>query len=399
MQQTGKRKLKCSGEPRGCSRCVKHSIVCHYSIQKQMGRPPKKRLREDDSVGLSEVAGSDTWPDTNDNQFSSFDYGNNTVGASEVHQLCPPVYFASMNRTPETPSHLLSTDDGHRHSLQPDQLTSIPATAGPWPDFSSVSAASSRLSLMPPDLSALQAFPLSPPSSDPPDTSTHCTCLSYLYLCLSHLSSLSPFPISRHTLCSLFIASKTARDVIYCEVCPKRFATGMQNIMLLGTLLNVIADCWLCVSKADAQELGTQAAPPDYVTSVMQGPNPDETWRSWLRQTVRNAVIGGPIIQSGRTQCSDSPDLLSLIKEVEERQRRWHSGEDVHPMHRASNPLMFGNGPSGSDDQCDSLAASDVGKEDFHERDLLCIRVVGMARQVISKFNFEPHEYPDGVVS
>ncbi|KAI9750434.1 MAG: hypothetical protein M4579_006473 [Chaenotheca gracillima] len=39
------RKLKCSGEPSGCSRCVKDALPCRYSEQKQMGRP-KKRLRD-----------------------------------------------------------------------------------------------------------------------------------------------------------------------------------------------------------------------------------------------------------------------------------------------------------------------------------------------------------------
>lgn len=93
--------------------------------------------------------------------------------------------------------------------------------------------------------------------------------------------------------------------------------------MLTGTLLNVVADTWLRVSKADPVELGRQTAPPAYISSLTQSSNPAEGWKQWLRLTVRSAVIGTPF-DIGRIRCPDSPDLLSLITEFEERQRRWH---------------------------------------------------------------------------
>ncbi|KAI5805421.1 hypothetical protein DFH27DRAFT_369954 [Peziza echinospora] len=37
------RKLKCSGNRRGCDRCVRDGAVCYYSAQKRMGRPRKLR--------------------------------------------------------------------------------------------------------------------------------------------------------------------------------------------------------------------------------------------------------------------------------------------------------------------------------------------------------------------
>lgn len=368
-----------------------------------MGRP-KKRARGDDDVGASGIARGNAQTNMNNSHSASFDLGSNTAATSETHQLYPPVHLASMDKTPGMFPHRLSTNDEHSDSWQTAQLTSVPQTASPWPDFSSVSAASSNLSLTPSDLPEMQTYPLSPPDSDPPDASAQCTCLSYLYLCLSHLSSLSPFPISQHTLCSLFIASKTARDVIRCEICPKRFATGMQNVMFLGTLLNVIADSWLRISQANAEELGREAAPAPYVASLMQSPNPTENWRTWLRQTVRCAVIGGPIDDAGRSQCSDSPDLLSLIKELEERQRSWHSGETSHPLHQSPqlhNPgaQSSGSAPFGIDGHRNHLADPNTGKNACNERDLLCLQVVGSARGVIAKFNFEPYEYPDGVIS
>lgn len=36
------RKLACSKEPSGCARCIREGIICHYSPQKQMGRPRKR---------------------------------------------------------------------------------------------------------------------------------------------------------------------------------------------------------------------------------------------------------------------------------------------------------------------------------------------------------------------
>lgn len=365
-----------------------------------MGRP-KKRIREDEDISTSSgVLETESWTNMNDKQFP-FDSENNTAVTSDTVQPCHPSYFTPMDRPPGTFPDLLSANNEHNHYWQTEQLTSVPETATPWPDFASVSAASSSLSMMPSDLPEMQTYPLSPPNSDSPDTSAQCTCLSYLYLCLSHLSSLTPFPISQHTLCSLFIASKTARHVIRCEICPKRFATGMQNVMFLGTLLNVIADTWLRVSQTNAEELGRQAAPAPYVASLMQNSNPLERWRAWLRQTVRSAVIGGPIDEAGRSQCSDSPDLLSLIKEMEARQRNWHSSETSHPLHQSQH-FQSANGQSPTNDNFGAIGhweAADAQRDACNEKDLLCLRVVGSARKVISKFNFEPYEYPDGVVS
>ncbi|KAI9903057.1 hypothetical protein N3K66_002409 [Trichothecium roseum] len=40
------RKLACTKEPEGCSRCRREGIACHYSPQKPMGRPRKRRQVE-----------------------------------------------------------------------------------------------------------------------------------------------------------------------------------------------------------------------------------------------------------------------------------------------------------------------------------------------------------------
>lgn len=379
--RTGKRKLKCSGETTGCTRCIKQSLVCHYSIQKQMGRPPKKRMREDEDTDLLDIQGNEQWPDLDNDHLSSLDLEDSAGPPG----LLPQVYCTPF-RVPHAFPQLLSSDSGQNHFWEKHNIGAVdplPATASPWPDFSSVSAAT--------------AFPLTKPSDTEsvslPDSDNHhsaapqCSCLSYLYLCLSHLSSLAPFPVSQHTLCSLFIGAKTARDVIRCEECPKTYATGVQNVMLTGTLLNVVADTWLRVSKADPVELGRQTAPPAYVSSLTKSSNPAEGWKQWLRLTVRSAVIGTPF-DIGRIRCSDSPDLLSLIREFEGRQRRWHSRQ--HPLSWL-RPDDSSTSPESQDN-----SSSDSGMNECDEKDYLCLRVIGSVKEVMSKFNFEPHEYPDG---
>ncbi|KAF7595762.1 hypothetical protein BBP40_004893 [Aspergillus hancockii] len=156
--------------------------------------------------------------------------------------------------------------------------------------------------------------------------------------------------------------------------------------MFTGTLLNVVADAWLRVSETDAEELGKQAAPPAYVAAINKNStDPTAAWKEWLRQTVRSGVIGGPADPAGSVACSDSPSLLSLVQEMEARQRMWHLGR--HPLARYDNSYA-GSKQSieGGPDPCD-------------EQNWLCVRVAKSAREVIAKFEFEPHEYPDGVVS
>jgi hypothetical protein len=165
----------------------------------------------------------------------------------------------------------------------------------------------------------------------------------------------------------------------------------MQNVMFTGTLLNVVADAWLRVSQTDAVELGKQAAPPAYACELRKNsPNPTKSWQNWLRETVRRAVIGGPASEAGRIQCSYAPSLLALIKEMEARQRRNHATPCRYPKEAQGSPA----GTEHSDSNDSSPASREADEKDY-----LCLRVVGSARDVIARFNFEPCEYPGGVVS
>ncbi|KAL3459928.1 hypothetical protein BJX64DRAFT_194735 [Aspergillus heterothallicus] len=374
-----KRKLKCSGELSGCTRCTKQSLVCHYSVQKQMGRPPKKRLREDETdISFLELPNNDSWPNSTAVSKPTTVFGGEMPDMSEDPQL-----LSSMYPTPYAFPYRLSTDEDHHHTWQlaPNEtLSSIPPTTSPWPDFSSVSAAAPNPFTMPPGLT---------PSLSHSDSQSNmssngdCSCLSYLYLCLSHLSSLKPFPVSQHTVCSLYISARTAQAVIRCQACPTKFDTGLQNVMFTGTLLNVIADSWLRVSKADAMELGRLVAPPNYTAMVNKSENPVAAWKDYLRQLVRHSVIRGPMDSAAKTQCAmGTPSVLDLIEEMEARQRRWHESPESHPLpthQRLNDP--------------------DPESINRDEQDLLCIRVAKSARNVIAKFEFQPEEYEESVPS
>ncbi|THC87802.1 hypothetical protein EYZ11_012753 [Aspergillus tanneri] len=298
-----------------------------------MGRPPKKRAREDENLSHLGLSGSEVWADSDSSQFTSL--GVDIPVVPESLPFCAPVYSSPFN---------------HNHSWQLDHgkfLDPVPATTGPWPDFSSVSAAASNSFSLPPGLPQLQSPPTSP--SDPDSSEAQ---------------------------------SKTARAVIRCQACPKKFATGLQNVMFTGTLLTVMGDAWLRVSKADAAELGKQAAPSSYVYTINQNSsNPAESWKEWLRQTVRSGVAGVPSDPAGAVQCSGAPSLLSLIEEMEARQRRWHQS---HPLPQSERLNVS-----------PEVLAKPYDPQ--KEQDLLCLRVVKSAREVIAKFEFEPHEFPDGV--
>ncbi|KAJ5799187.1 transcriptional regulator family: Fungal Specific TF [Penicillium psychrosexuale] len=386
-----KRKLKCSGELAGCSRCIKQSLSCNYSIQKQMGRPPKKRTRTDDEgVEFPGLSGTEIWPSPEDFQQSSLGMSSNTVSFPDTDHLCPQLFWrpgTNMNLPQCQSANLLSGYEDHNHMCRQDRPKQsnlpVPASSSPWPDFSAISEATAMP--MPfPNPPAFPSTPLSPATSVSSDsTASGCPCLSYLYLSLSHMTSISSFPVNSHTLCSLYIAARTARNVIRCQVCPKIFSTGLQNIMFIGTLLTVVADSWLRVAQTDPVELGMQSAPPQYVSEVLQSPDPAQVWKSWLHQVVRRAVIGGPVEPGAIIVCSQQPDLLSMIIEIENRQRRWHE-PGQHPS-RQWNSMSIPE-PAQSQDQ-----------EDSSEKEFLCLRVVGSARDVIKKFNFDPSEYPEGV--
>ncbi|KAK6841295.1 hypothetical protein PG987_002155 [Apiospora arundinis] len=65
------RKLACSKEADGCTRCKREGIACHYSPQKQMGRP-RKRPREEQEASNDTSAGPTPNSDESPNKTPMF---------------------------------------------------------------------------------------------------------------------------------------------------------------------------------------------------------------------------------------------------------------------------------------------------------------------------------------
>ncbi|KAJ5568795.1 hypothetical protein N7450_011281 [Penicillium hetheringtonii] len=198
-----KRKLKCSGDLSGCTRCLKQSIPCHYSVQKQMGRP-KKRARTSDDEGLEYPQQSNTniWPSPEETPPSAFSMEADSAYTPDSHHLCPQLFWQNgTGSSGQSPSSqpmpdLLADDADHNHSWRPDRLKNpnlpVPPSTSPWPDFSTVSEATA-MPFSAPTTNFLDAtsLPITPPMTNLPDSTPQCTCLSYLYLCLSHISSVA----------------------------------------------------------------------------------------------------------------------------------------------------------------------------------------------------------------
>ncbi|PGH19141.1 hypothetical protein AJ80_04219 [Polytolypa hystricis UAMH7299] len=385
------RKLKCSGETSGCSRCVKHRLVCHYSIQKQMGRPPKARARKVESSDTAS-ASPDPYhhgytPDPSESSQAPFFSSPDPAALHDASNLCPGPYRSYMASNCEIrPGPFVTSGPLYEQSTpmpyQPHQAPPpLPVCASPptsWPDYSNVSA-SGLLSHSSPQ-SSLQ----SPNFHDTSSLSTtqenpQCTCLSYLYLCLSSLSTLSTFPLGAQSLETLYTAARTAQEVIRCEICPQAFNTCTQNLMLLGTLLSVVADGWLRISRSTPEELGHATVTPSFIAALPSDAGDRRAkWADWLHHVVRHGVAGSdvvPTVNAVQAQCLEAPSLLSLVEELEARQHRWHAASPPSLMHHHHHQHMH-NRDAGTTEQ------------QHQERDYLCLRIIGQARNVIAQIGF-----------
>ncbi|EEQ35696.1 hypothetical protein McanMca71_007562 [Microsporum canis] len=369
-----KRKLKCTGDVNGCRRCTRHGLYCHYSFQKQMGRPPKTARS---LVGLNNRTGSRSLGSAENPDLA---YGTpDALGALEASNMCPAIYKTFMKNTYDVrPGPFISDGplSGSNDSLQqaaPETSTMIPRDI----DYSQIS------SLLSPSQTSLESSPntstASPAPSAFPQVLAPCSCLSHLYLSLSSLATLSSFPLSPNTLITLYNASKTASGVLSCQICPQTYSSAVQNLMLLGTLLTCIANSWYEISLMDAEPLATETLGQSTISSLQTD---SEAWKSflkdWLYQIVRYAVIGHPTPPNApyvQNQCEESPNLLSLVEGMEARQMQWHA---------ARLPLV---NPSCPREHAES--SSTAGQK---ESDYFCVRVAGNARQIIDRFPFSADE-------
>ena len=336
-----KRKLKCSGDVTGCVRCVKHNLICVYSEQKQMGRPKKRQKTDDTRTTPTNVAAKPQQPpdamidpslSAADIERTNFQNVCNAPMAQTVRRSAPSSSqrSSSMNNTPPS-DHPRTPPDSDIYA------PSYPTDYSLWPDFSDTniplpvidgygtkgfdSSSGSQYSIDPDaNPTYLQSLPSVP----------DCPCLPNLYLTLSTLSTLPSFPVSSHTMRTLQSAHRTAHSVLYCAICPQKFQSGSQNVMLSGTLLTVLVDQWQRVLKCPSLDLRKGFGDPTDTSPMHLVP--DLEWRTFAYDLVRHHVFGDrpnptppTLTQSSNTMAGDPIILLSLANAMERRQKQWHS--------------------------------------------------------------------------
>ncbi|RGP65643.1 hypothetical protein FLONG3_9146 [Fusarium longipes] len=292
------RKLACSKEPDGCSRCNKEGITCYYSPQKQMGRP-RKRRHVDIELGDNAASVSASQPQlqeqpllflqpaddilcpqpqdigSNGDFLDSLNFLDEPVAANVDTWALLPSYSDSLPFEPQILNH--DGDFASNNALPSMNLSGVDLLGAI--DFGDTDAPQETVSK---DLSnTLHQYladqiehpkPESHHASDsstPPDSSDNgtsvdslenaasssapsmrsvptvsCSCLSSLFFALDSLGNLPSEVIPAMKVARN--ASRVAHDVIKCTVCldfaveePPRSPPiqAFQNLMLLGTLV------------------------------------------------------------------------------------------------------------------------------------------------------------------
>ncbi|KAI9880337.1 MAG: hypothetical protein M1830_003948 [Pleopsidium flavum] len=362
------RKLKCSGDSPQCSRCLSHNLVCHYSFQKPMGRPKKRRcssLGENQEVpgidiGLTNGV-SDPWNLIGDPMTLSNNYGDITLGpvtgVSAVHSFIQP-------------------RDEEMSIQAPRQIADIDFSDWQPPDFPN----HTFLNGSPVNDYEVEEHSNSPaqPITEPSTLSNAaCTCLANLYSTLSSFQSLPP-PFFPSSLPPLRIAMNTARAAVQCPHCPSSYVTALQNIMLLGTLFPLIINEYSKLLQhvdKEASKEGPkmfQIGEPFLENAHLHTGNADcpmrieielapDDWRKMARKVIKRDILG--------KEDGSEVGMIGLVQDMEKRQQTWHE--------KCQNANRVG---------CEDTESDGRQVEGQH----LCLKIIGLARVGIKSLDLDP---------
>ncbi|KAI0817994.1 hypothetical protein GGR55DRAFT_50971 [Xylaria sp. FL0064] len=264
------RKLACTKESDGCSRCRRENIPCHYSPQKPMGRPRKRPRENSDERPLAAAPPAKTSmteqpPGTEDPglQFinlllaSDLDLDlshsiQTPQGTTTTTAMTAPAMTAADDPT-SVPWDYMSFGDVNFDS-QPAEHAQIfsPANIDPALFIAPAAAPKSPPTDQVPALSPPNSNTTSSPESTSPATVTTsalgCDCTAKLYSALNCMQNLPNEVESSIRLARL--AAKTAYEVVNCTTCSSQLPPTpqhhigssvmmqcFQNMMLLGTLI------------------------------------------------------------------------------------------------------------------------------------------------------------------
>ncbi|KAI9722210.1 MAG: hypothetical protein M1812_001682 [Candelaria pacifica] len=342
------RKLKCSGEVTGCARCLREQITCHYSGQKRMGRPRKRRRNVDEESTddvLSTILNNGLPPEQApvDIPLEHTPWENHSAG-SDVFGLAVIPFPSAL----EDDSTILNTmgfddiaafpDSTHHESL------GQPANASQTP----------------------------------------CACLDTLYLTLS---SLQPYAASSTSLVfpipllPMRKAINTGYTVLQCTQCPSLFASSLQSLMLLITLLQLLAVCYSNMIQSidrEASALSDSGGRKKFRmgdmsdgtagmhTGTLECPMAFEIelsaneWRTMAKKVVVNDVRGA----------DGKGGLMGLLSSMEERQRERHR----------SRPTF---------DEGNEVACKLMNQTPPPNGDYTCLRVMDHARKVLEAIDLD----------
>ena len=234
-----------------------------------------------------------------------------------------------------------------------------------------------------------------------------------MYLTLSTLATLSSFPVAHQTIITLQTAARTARSVLYCDVCPRKFQTGMQNVMLLGTLVTVLADAWYRVRRLSAEEL-RDGFGPTTSSPFPSAPAPDQLptdisksplrtirrceWLTFRHDLIRDNVfadVDTPIVPSGPEHPTSTPtrqaqtlpvepisppapgtSLLTLLDAMTRRQTHWHNPETATSefptrlcsVHTSSIPEVYDMDHNPQQPQLSGLTRMEIDEANSHAK-------------------------------
>ncbi|KAI0155041.1 hypothetical protein GGR57DRAFT_491931 [Xylariaceae sp. FL1272] len=252
------RKLACTKEPDGCSRCKRENIACHYSAQKPMGRPRKRPREETDERPLAaappaKTAMSELPPDTQDPGMA---FINLLLGDDFVWSQPPP----EQQSVPEATEH--AKPNGHAALNFVSNFGDVNFDPLPVESFTDTNIDPALFATPAPAADQLPALsPNSNNASSPESISTNtppalsCTCSTKLFTALNSMQRLSTEvePAIREAR----LAAKVAYECVICPLCSfnmelpthdtqstAAMVHHFQNMMLLATLIPSIVSAY-----------------------------------------------------------------------------------------------------------------------------------------------------------
>lgn len=188
-------------------------------------------------------------------------------------------------------------------------------------------------------------------SEDQPATvvETECSCLPSLYSTLSSFQSLPPpsFPFSMGILTS---AARVAQTACCCKQCSTQYASALQNLMLLSTLLPLIAhEYGKLLAYIDERaskggtvtfRMGEKENTREHAQRHTGGADcpmafdmelSTEEWRSMARKVIKQRVMGPHDVS-----------VLGVLNDLESRQRHWHEHPTLIKLQHCTNCAEHG---------------------------------------------------------